>query len=154
MRPIFREQGSVEALARGLKRMAYESLMVFSGNANPLLAHAVVRRLNIPLGHATVGKFSDGEIMVELLENVRGKDCFVLQSTCAPANDSLMEVLLMVDALKRASAARVTAGVPYFGFARQDRRPPPGRLAVSAEEVGRQVQEAGVGRVLTMDLPA
>jgi ribose-phosphate pyrophosphokinase len=82
--------------------MAYESLMVFTGNANPLLAHAVVRRLNIPLGHATVGKFSDGEIMVELLENVRGKDCFVLQSTCAPANDSLMEVLLIVDALKRA----------------------------------------------------
>src|SRR2546430_13474116 len=88
--------------------MAYESVMVFTGNANPVLAHAVVRRLNIPLGHATVGKFSDGEIMVELLENVRGKDCFVLQSTCAPANDSLMEVLLMVDALKRASAARVT----------------------------------------------
>src|SRR5215471_4851976 len=85
--------------------MAYESLMVFTGNANPLLAHAVVRRLNIPLGHATVGKFSDGEVMVELLENVRGKDCFVLQSTCAPANDSLMEVLLTVDALKRASAA-------------------------------------------------
>src|SRR6267154_2739850 len=83
--------------------MAYESLMVFTGNANPLLAHAVVRRLNIPLGHATVGKFSDGEIMVELLENVRGKDCFVLQSTCAPANDSMLEVLLMVDALKRAS---------------------------------------------------
>src|SRR6266581_2041306 len=89
--------------------MAYESLMVFTGNANPLLAHAVVRRLNIPLGHANVGKFSDGEIMVELLENVRGKDCFVLQSTCAPVNDSLMEVLLIVDALKRASAARVTA---------------------------------------------
>jgi len=102
--------------------MAYESLMVFTGNANPLLAHAVVRRLNIPLGHATVGKFSDGEIMVDILENVRGKDCFVLQSTCAPANDSLMEVLLMVDALKRASAARVTAAIPYFGYARQDRR--------------------------------
>src|SRR6267154_1417913 len=95
--------------------MAYESLMVFTGNANPLLAHAVVRRLNIPLGHATVGKFSDGEIMVELLENVRGKDCFVLQSTCAPANDSLMEVLLMVDALKRASAARVTAVMNVIG---------------------------------------
>src|SRR5438128_10382891 len=101
--------------------MAYESLMVFTGNANPLLAHAVVRRLNIPLGHATVGKFSDGEIMVELLENVRGKDCFVLQSTCAPVNDSLMEVLLIVDALKRASAARVTAAIPYMGFGLQDR---------------------------------
>src|SRR6266516_3032800 len=107
--------------------MAYESLMVFTGNANPLLAHAVVRRLNIPLGHATVGKFSDGEIMVELLENVRGKDCFVLQSTCAPANDSLMEVLLIVDALKRASAARVAANM---------------------------LQSAGVDRVLTMDLHA
>src|SRR2546427_498786 len=113
--------------------MAYESLMVFTGNANPLLAHAVVRRLNIPLGHATVGKFSDGEIMVELLENVRGKDCFVLQSTCAPANDSLMEVLLMVDALKRASATRVTAAIPYFGYARQDRRPRSARVAISAK---------------------
>src|SRR5258708_10684096 len=104
MRPIFREQGSVESLAPGLKRMAYESLMVFTGNANPLLAHAVVRRLNIPLGHATVGKFSDGEIMVELLENVRGKDGFVLQFTCAPVNDSLVGALRLVAALKRAAA--------------------------------------------------
>ena len=103
--------------------MAYESLMVFTGNANPLLAHAVVRRLNIPLGHAKVGRFSDGETMAEILENVRGKDCFVLQSTCAPTNDNLMEVLLIVDALKRASAGRVTAAIPYFGYARQDRRP-------------------------------
>jgi len=85
--------------------MAYESLMVFTGNANPLLAHAVVRRLNIPLGQASVSKFSDGEVMVELLENVRGKDCFVLQSTCHPTNDNLVEILLMVDALKRASAS-------------------------------------------------
>src|SRR5712672_1622751 len=134
--------------------MAYESLMVFTGNANPLLAHAVVRRLNIPLGHATVGKFSDGEIMVELLENVRGKDCFVLQSTCAPANDSLMEVLLMVDALKRASAARVTAGIPYFGYARQDRRPRSARVAISAKVVANMLQAAGVDRMLTMDLHA
>src|SRR3989475_5695358 len=120
--------------------MAYESLMVFTGNANPLLAHAVVRRLNIPLGHATVGKFSDGEIMVELLENVRGKDCFVLQSTCAPANDSLMEVLLMVDALKRASAARVTAAIPYYGYARQDRRPRSARVAIRSEEHTSELQ--------------
>jgi len=134
--------------------MAYESLMVFTGNANPLLAHAVVRRLNIPLGHATVGKFSDGEIMVELLENVRGKDCFVLQSTCAPANDSLMEVLLMVDALKRASAARVTAAIPYFGYARQDRRPRSARVAISAKVVANMLHAAGVDRVLTMDLHA
>src|SRR5213083_416090 len=134
--------------------MAYESLMVFTGNANPLLAHAVVRRLNIPLGHATVGKFSDGEIMVELLENVRGKDCFVLQSTCAPANDSLMEVLLIVDALKRASAARVTAAIPYFGYARQDRRPRSARVAISAKVVANMLVSAGVNRVLTMDLHA
>src|SRR6266581_2161391 len=100
--------------------MAYESLMVFTGNANPLLAHAVVRRLNIPLGHATVGKFSDGEIMVELLENVRGKDCFVLQSTCAPANDSLMEVLLIVDALKRASTIKSTSIKLSFAGAQVD----------------------------------
>src|SRR5258706_14723986 len=134
--------------------MAYESLMVFTGNANPLLAHAVVRRLNIPLGHATVGKFSDGEIQVELLENVRGKDCFVLQSTCAPANDSLTEVLLMVEALKRASPARVTAAIPYFGYARQDRRPRSARVAISAKVVANMLQAAGVDRGLTMDLHA
>src|SRR5258705_11176857 len=133
--------------------MAYESLMVFTGNANPLLAHAVVRRLNIPLGHATVGKFSDGEIMVELLENVRGKDCFVLQSTCAPANDSLMEVLLMVDALKRASAARVTAAIPYFGYARQDRRPRSARGAISAKGGANMLQAGGGDPGLTLDLP-
>src|SRR5258708_1386735 len=128
--------------------MAYESLMVFTGNANPLLAHAVVRRLNIPIGHATVGKFSDGEIMVELLENVRGKDCFVLQSTCAPANDSLMEVLLMVDALKRASAARVTAAIPYFGYARQDRRPRSARVASGSKRVAIMRRASGAVRAL------
>jgi ribose-phosphate pyrophosphokinase len=134
--------------------MAYESLMVFTGNANPLLAHSVVRRLNIPLGHATVGRFSDGETMVELLENVRGKDCFVLQSTCAPTNDNLMEVLLMVDALKRSSAARVTAAIPYFGYARQDRRPRSARVAISAKVAANMLQAVGVDRVLTMDLHA
>src|SRR5260370_2539754 len=154
MRPIFREQGSVESLAPGLKRMAYESLMVFTGNANPLLAHAVVRRLNIPLGHARVGKFCDGEIVVELLENVRGKDWFVLQSTCAPANDSLMEVLLMVDALKRASAARVTAAIPYFGYARQDRRPRSARVAISAKVAANMRQAPGADRGLTVELAA
>src|SRR5207247_2404544 len=134
--------------------MAYESLMVFTGNANPLLAHAVVRRLNIPLGHATVGKFADGQIMVEPLENVRGKDCFVLQSTCAPANDSLMELLIMVDALKRASARRITAAIPYFGYARQDRRPRSARVAISAKVVANMLQTAGVERIITMDLHA
>ncbi len=134
--------------------MAYESLMVFTGSANPLLAHGVVRRLNIPIGHSTVSKFSDGEVMIELLENVRGKDCFVLQSTCSPTNDSLMEVLLMIDALKRASAARVTAAIPYFGYARQDRRPRSARVAISAKVVANMLQAAGVDRVLTMDLHA
>jgi len=134
--------------------MAYESLMVFTGNANPLLAHALVRRLNIPLGQASVAKFSDGEIMVELLENVRGKDCFVLQSTCQPTNDNLVEILLMVDALKRASAARVTAAIPYFGYARQDRRPRSARVAISAKVVANMLHAVGVDRVLTMDLHA
>src|SRR5882672_7472836 len=134
--------------------MAYESLMVFTGNANPMLAHAVVRRLNIPIGHATVGKFSDGEIMVELLENVRGKDCFVLQSTCSPTNDNLMEVLIMIDALRRASAGRITAAIPYFGYARQDRRPRSARVAISAKVVANLLAAVGVNRMLTMDLHA
>ena len=134
--------------------MAYENLMVFTGNANPLLAHSVVKRLNIPIGHATVGKFSDGEVMVEILENVRGKDCFMLQSTCMPTNDNLMEVLIMVDALKRASAGRVTAAIPYFGYARQDRRPRSARVAISAKVVANMLESVGVDRVLTMDLHA
>jgi len=134
--------------------MAYDSLMVFTGNANPALAADVVRHLNIPLGRATVGRFSDGEVMVELLENVRGKDTFVLQSTCTPTNDSLMEVLLMVDALKRSSAGRITAAVPYFGYARQDRRPRSARVAISAKVVANCLQAAGVDRLLTMDLHA
>src|SRR5512137_1526067 len=134
--------------------MAYESLMVFTGNANPLLAHSVVRRLNIPIGAASVSKFSDGEIMIELLENVRGKDCFVLQSTCQPTNDNLVEILLMVDALKRASAARVTAAIPYFGYARQDRRPRSARVAISSKVVANMLEAVGVDRLLTMDLHA
>jgi ribose-phosphate pyrophosphokinase len=132
--------------------MAYDSLMVFTGNANPKLAEEVVRHLNIPLGRATVGRFSDGEVMVELLENVRGKDTFVLQSTCMPTNDNLMEVLLMVDALKRSSAGRITAAVPYLGYARQDRRPRSARVAISAKVVANMLQAVGVDRLLTMDL--
>ncbi|HZP91581.1 MAG TPA: ribose-phosphate pyrophosphokinase [Burkholderiales bacterium] len=132
--------------------MAYDSLMVFTGNANPKLAEDVVRNLNIPLGRATVSRFSDGEVMVELLENVRGKDIFVLQSTCTPTNDNLMEVLLMVDALKRSSAGRITAAIPYFGYARQDRRPRSARVAISAKVVANMLQAAGVDRLLTMDL--
>ena len=133
---------------------ALDHLMVFTGNANPRLAQDVVRHLNIRLGRATVGKFSDGEVMVEILENVRGKDVFVLQSTCAPTNDSLMELLVMVDALKRSSAARVSAAIPYFGYARQDRRPRSARVAISAKVVDNMLAAVGVSRVLTMDLHA
>ncbi len=132
--------------------MSHDSLMVFTGNANPKLAESVARYLKIPLGHANVGRFSDGEIMVEILENVRGKDVFVLQSTCAPTNDSLMEVMVMVDALKRASAGRITAALPYFGYGRQDRRPRSARVAITAKVVADMLAGAGVDRVLTMDL--
>jgi len=134
--------------------MAYENLMVFTGNANPLLAHNVVKRLNIPIGHAVVGKFSDGEVMVEILENVRGRDVFVLQSTCTPTNDNLMELLIMIDALRRASAGRITAAMPYYGYARQDRRPSSARVAISAKLVANMLAAVGVDRVLTMDLHA
>ncbi|MGB0128217.1 MAG: ribose-phosphate diphosphokinase [Rhodocyclaceae bacterium] len=132
--------------------MAYDSLMVFTGNANPRLAADVVRRLNISLGRATVGRFSDGEVNVELLENVRGKDVFVLQPTCSPTNDNLMELLIMADALKRASAGRITAAIPYFGYARQDRRPRSARVPITAKVVANMLQAAGVQRVLTVDL--
>src|SRR5712672_4379449 len=134
--------------------MAFDNLMVFTGNANPKLAQKVARNLNVQLGKATVSKFSDGEVMVELLENVRGKDVFVLQSTCAPTNDHLMEMLMMIDALKRSSAARVTAAIPYFGYARQDRRPRSARVAISAKVVANMLSSVGVARVLTMDLHA
>ena len=131
-----------------------ESMMVFSGNANPKLAQAESQYLNIPLGQATVTRFSDGEVMVQLLDNVRGKDVFILQSTCAPTNDNLMELMIMVDALKRASARRVTAAIPYYGYARQDRRPRSTRVAISAKVVANMLQAVGVDRVLTMDLHA
>ncbi len=134
--------------------MTIENLMVFTGNANPELAKEVVKQLGIPLGKALVSKFSDGEVMVEINDNVRGKDVFVLQSTCAPTNDSIMEIMLMVDALKRASAGRITAAIPYFGYARQDRRPRSARVAISAKVVANMLQEAGVERVLIMDLHA
>lgn len=134
--------------------MAYHSLMVFTGNANPKLAADVVKRLSISLGRASVGRFSDGEVLVEILENVRGKDVFVLQSTCQPTNDNLMELLVMADALKRSSAARITAAIPYFGYARQDRRPRSARVAITAKVVANMLQAAGVQRVLTVDLHA
>jgi ribose-phosphate pyrophosphokinase len=113
-----------------------------------------VQHLNLPLGRAQVSRFSDGEVMVEVNENVRGKDVFVLQSTCAPTNDNLMELMIMVDAFKRASAGRITAAIPYFGYARQDRRPRSARVAISAKVVANMLQAVGVHRVLTMDLHA
>ena len=133
---------------------SYDSLMVFTGTANPELAQNVVKHLDISLGRADVNRFSDGEVAIELLENVRGRDVFVLQSTCQPTNDNLMEVLTMVDALKRASAGRITAAIPYFGYARQDRRPRSARVPISAKLVANMLTSAGVDRLLTVDLHA
>ena len=130
------------------------NLMVFSGNANPALADAIAKHIGLPLGYASISKFSDGEISVELNENVRGKDVFVIQPTCAPTNDSIMELLLMADALHRASANRITAVIPYFGYARQDRRVRSARVAISAKVVADMIGAVGVNRVLTVDLHA
>ena len=127
-------------------------LMVFSGNSNPELAVKIVARLGIPLGDATISHFSDGEISIEINDNVRGRDVFVLQSTCAPTNDNIMELLFMVDALRRASAGRITAVLPYFGYARQDRRVRSARVPISAKVVADMMTTAGVDRLLTVDL--
>ena len=129
-------------------------MMVFTGNANPALARKVADRLYLGMGNAAVAKFSDGEITVELNENVRGKDVFVIQSTCHPTNDNIIELLLMVDALRRASAGRITAVVPYFGYARQDRRVRSARVPISAKVVADTMVGVGVDRVLTVDLHA
>ena len=137
-----------------MRDMAYDSLMVFTGNANPKLAADVVKRLNISLGRASVGRFSDGEISVEVHEHVRGNDVFILQSTCAPSNENLLELLILVDALKRASAGRITAAIPYFGYSRQDRRVRSARVPIAAKLVADLLTAAGVHRVLTMDLHA
>ncbi len=131
---------------------APEGLMIFTGNANPKLAADVARHSGTRVGRANVAQFSDGESTVEILEHVRGKHAVVLQSTCAPANDHLMEVMLMCDALRRASAERITAAVPYFGYARQDRRVRSSRVPISAKVVANMLQSVGVNRVLTMDL--
>jgi len=131
-----------------------KDMMVFTGNANPDLAEKIAQNLGIPLGRATVSKFSDGEITVEINENVRGNDVFIVQSTCAPTNDNLMELMLMVDALKRASAGRISAVIPYFGYARQDRRPRSARVAISARVVANMLEDVGVERVLIMDVHA
>ena len=127
-------------------------MMVFAGNANLPLAHDIVAHLNLPLGKAVVDRFSDGEVMVELMENVRGRDVFIVQPTCTPTNDNLMELLVMADALRRSSAIRVTAVIPYFGYSRQDRRPRSARVPISAKVVANMITSVGVDRVLTVDL--
>ena len=134
--------------------MALDNLTIFTGSANPKLAKEVARQMGSQLGRAKIGKFRDGEVMVEIMENVRGKDVFILQSTCAPTNDHLMEIMVMADALKRSSAARITAAMPYFGYARQDRRPRSARVAITAKVVANMLVGVGVDRVLTMDLHA
>jgi ribose-phosphate pyrophosphokinase len=137
-----------------MKTTVYGSMMVFAGNSNPRLAQGIARDLNLPLGKATVDRFSDGEVMVELLENVRGRDVFMVQPTSPPTNDSLMELLVMADALRRSSAGRITAVIPYFGYARQDRRPRSLRVAITAKLVANLIAHSGVDRVLTVDIHA
>jgi ribose-phosphate pyrophosphokinase len=130
------------------------STAVFSGNAHPKLAQDISRYLHVPLARAHVSRFSDGEINVEILENIRGKQAFIIQPTCPPTSENLMELLVMVDAVKRASSARITAVIPYFGFARQDRRPRSSRVPITAKLAAKLVETAGVDRVLTVDLHA
>ena len=132
--------------------MESETLALFTGNANPALAHDIARHLQQPVGRASVGRFSDGEVNIEIMENVRGRDVFIVQPTSPPANDHLMELLVMVDACRRASAARITAVVPYFGYARQDRRPRATRAAITAKLVADMISNSGVHRLLTLDL--
>jgi ribose-phosphate pyrophosphokinase len=134
--------------------MSLDNMMVFSGNANPVLAEKVAHHLGMPLGKAHIGRFSDGETLVEIMDNVRGRDVFIIQPTCAPSNDNLMELLVMIDAVKRSSARRVTAVIPYYGYARQDRRPRTARVAITAKVVADMITVAGAHRVLTMDLHA
>ena len=134
--------------------MDLATMAIFSGNAHPKLAHDIARCLHVPLARAQVGRFSDGEINVEILENIRGRETFIIQPTCPPTSENLMELLVMVDAVKRASAARITAVIPYFGFARQDRRPRAARVPITAKLVAKLIGTAGVDRVLTVDLHA
>ncbi len=134
--------------------MASPSLMVFAGNANPKLANDIARELGVPMGKAYVGRFSDGEVAVEIMENIRGGDIYLIQPTCAPAADNFVELLVLVDALKRASAARVTAVIPYFGYARQDRRPRSARVPITAKVAAKMISAVGTDRVVTIDLHA
>ncbi len=134
--------------------MSDSRMMVFTGNANPQLAQAVVKYLDTSLGKAVVGRFSDGEVMVEVMENIRGRDVFIIQSTCAPTNDNLMELCVMIDAMRRASASRITAVIPYFGYSRQDRRSRSVRVPITARVVADMITVSGADRVLTVDLHA
>ena len=134
--------------------MAVSNMMIFSGNANPGLALQAANRLKMALGKISVGRFSDGEVMVEVNENVRGRDCYIMQPVSAPTNDNLMEMLVIADALRRASAARITAVIPYLGYARQDRRSRSARVPISAKVVANMITAAGIDRVLTVDLHA
>jgi ribose-phosphate pyrophosphokinase len=134
--------------------MDRSTMAVFAGNANPQLAQDIARHLMVPLGRSSVGRFSDGETTVELLENVRGRDVFLVQSTSPPGNDHLMELMLMADACKRASSARITAVIPYFGYARQDRRPRATRVPITAKVVANMIAGSGIDRLLTIDLHA
>ncbi len=134
--------------------MDQNSMVVFAGKASPVLAHDIARHLMQPLGRVNVTRFSDAEVQVELMENVRGRDVFIVQSTCPPTNDSLMELLIMADACRRASAGRITAVIPYFGYARQDRRPRATRVPITAKLVANLITTAGINRVLTVDLHA
>lgn len=134
--------------------MSRTSMTVFTGNANPQLARQIVQHLGLPLGNADVGKFSDGEIKVELKENVRGKDVFIIQPTCYPTNDNIMELLVLSDALRRASVDRLTVVMPYYGYSRQDRRPRSARVPISAKVVANMIASVGVDRVMTLDLHA
>ena len=136
------------------RRTANNEMMVFSGNANQALSKDIVHFLNVPLGKSTIEKFSDGEIMVEILDNVRGKDVFIVQPTCMPTNDNLMELMVMIDAVRRASAKRITLMMPYFGYSRQDRRPRSARVAITAKVVANMLTGVGADRVLTVDLHA
>jgi ribose-phosphate pyrophosphokinase len=129
-------------------------MAVFTGNAHPQLAQDIARYLRIPLARAHVGRFSDGEINVEILENIRGRDSFIVQPTCPPTAENLMELLIMADAIRRASANRITAVIPYFGFARQDRRPRASRVPITAKLVAKLIATSGIDRVLTIDLHA
>ena len=134
--------------------MTQSSLMVFAGTGNPVLATSIAQHLGIPMGRANVGRFSDGEVAVEIMENIRGRDVYLVQPTCQPSAENFMELLVMVDALKRASATRVTAVIPYFGYARQDRRPRSSRVPITAKVVARMISLIGTDRVVTVDLHA